>query len=214
MAKGSFVHAVLETAVKQKVTEKQTIYGIAEALHKKPDWKYVDLESTFPLLEVFWLRNKDRISNNLMVEKWFSVPLDGFVFNGRIDRVDLLDPITKEVEVIDYKTGNSEVSPEERSKQLLLYVKGLEHMHPEYRVKRLTLEMLAREKPRTFEIQEDGEYKITEGNSSSLDRGAINSMVETARNIAYDYEYGFNETDDPDICRECGYRLYCNGINL
>ncbi|MFZ2499899.1 ATP-dependent helicase [Methanosarcina sp.] len=214
MAKGSFVHAVLETAVKQKVTEKQTIYGIAEALHKKPDWKYVDLESTFPLLEVFWLRNKDRISNNLMVEKWFRVPLDGFVFNGRIDRVDLLDPITKEVEVIDYKTGNSEVSPEERSKQLLLYVKGLEHMHPEYRVKRLTLEMLAREKPRTFEIQEDGEYKITEGNSSSLDRGAINSMVETARNIAYDYEYGFNETDDPDICRECGYRLYCNGINL
>lgn len=214
LTKGSFVHAVLETAVKQKITEKQTIYQIAESLHKKSDWKYVDLEATFPLFEVFWLRNKDRISNHLMVEKWFSVPINGFIFNGRIDRVDLLDPITKEVEVIDYKTGNRDVSPEERSRQLLLYVKGLEHMHPEYKVKRLTLEMLAREKPRTFELQESGEYKSNEGRVSPLDRRVIASMVETARNIAYDYEHGFEKTEDPENCKECGFRLYCQGIDL
>ena len=195
LAKGSFVHEVLEIAVKEKVSEKQALYKIIEALHKKPEWMYVDLELTFPLFEVFWLRNKDRISNNLMVEKWFSVPIDDLIFKGKIDRVDLLDSSRKEVEIIDYKTGKYDVSPEDRSRQLLLYAKGFEHMHPEYRVKRLTLDMLAMEKPRSFELQEDGEYRGTEGRVSPLDRGAIDSIVETARNIAYDYEHGFERTE-------------------
>jgi DNA helicase II / ATP-dependent DNA helicase PcrA len=123
----------------------------------------VDLESTFPLFEVFWLRNKDRISNNLMVEKWFTVPIDDFVFKGKIDRVDLLDSSEKYVEILDYKTGKYDVSPEDRSRQLLLYAKGFEHMHPEYRVKRLTLDMLALKNPRVFELQDDGKYGSTEG---------------------------------------------------
>jgi DNA helicase-2/ATP-dependent DNA helicase PcrA len=71
----------------------------------------VDLESTFPLFEVFWLRNKDRISNNLMVEKWFTVPIDDFVFKGKIDRVDLLDSSEKYVEILDYKTGKTMQAP-------------------------------------------------------------------------------------------------------
>jgi DNA helicase II / ATP-dependent DNA helicase PcrA len=87
-------------------------------------------------------------------------------------------------------------------------------MYPEYRVKRLTLDMLAKEKPLIFELDRNGEYKITEGNSKSLDPEAIKSMVETARKIAYDFEHGFKETDDPEICKECGFRLYCDGINL
>ncbi|AKB18581.1 ATP-dependent helicase [Methanosarcina sp. WWM596] len=214
MAKGSFVHEVLEIAVKEKVSEKQALYKIVENLHKKPEWMYVDLESTFPLFEVFWLRNKDRISNNLMVEKWFSVPIEGFVFRGKIDRIDLLDPSTKEVEIIDYKTGKYDVSPEDRSRQLLLYAKGFEHMHPEYRVKRLTLDMLALEKPRVFELQEDGKYGSTEGRVSPLDSRAIDAMVQTARNIAHDFEHGFKETEDPEICKGCGFRLYCDGVNL
>ena len=214
MAKGSFVHEVLEIAVKEKVAEKQALYKIAEALHKKPDWMYVNLESTLPIFEVFWLRNKDRISNNLMVEKWFAVPIDGFVFKGKIDRVDLLDTSTKEVEIIDYKTGKSDVSPEDRSRQLLLYAKGFEHMYPEYRVKRLTLDMLAKEKPVSFELGGNGEYIGIESRVKSLDRGAINTMVETARNISHDYEYGFKETADPESCKDCGFRLYCDGISL
>jgi len=171
----------------------------------------VDLESTLPLFEVFWLRNKDRISNNLMVEKWFTVPIDNFIFKGKIDRVDLLDSSRKEVEIIDYKTGKYDVSPEDRSRQLLLYAKGFEHMYPEYRVKRLTFDMLAKEKPRVFELQ-DGEYRSTESRVSPLDIGAVDTMVETARNISYDYEHGFKETDNPENCKECGFRLYCDGI--
>lgn len=214
MTRGSFVHEVLEIAVKEKVSEKKKLYEIAETLHKNPEWMYVDLESTLPLFEVFWLRNKDRISNNIMVEKWFSVPIEGFIFKGIIDRIDLLTPSTKEVEIIDYKTGKYDVSPEDRSRQLLLYAQGFEHMYHGYRAKRLTLDMLAMEKPRSFELQEDGEYRSNEGRVSPLDRGAIDSMVETARNIAHDYEHGFEKTEDPENCKECGFRLYCQGIDL
>ncbi|MDQ1252751.1 MAG: ATP-dependent helicase UvrD/PcrA [Euryarchaeota archaeon] len=214
LAKGSFVHEVLEIAVKEKVAEKQAFYKIAETLHKKPDWMYVNLESILPLFEVFWLRNKDRISNNLMVEQWFSVPLEEFVFKGKIDRVDLLNPSTKEVEIIDYKTGKTDVSPEDRSKQLLLYAKGFEHMHPEYQVKRLTLDMLEKEKPLSFELDGNGEYNVIGSRAKGLDRGAISAMIETARNISHDYEFGFRETGDPENCKECGFRLYCEGIDL
>jgi DNA helicase-2/ATP-dependent DNA helicase PcrA len=214
LAKGSFVHGVLEIAVKEKIAEKQALYKIAEALHKKPDWMYVNLESTLPLFEVFWLRNKDRISNNLMVEQWFTVPIDGFVFKGKIDRVDLLNAVTREVEIIDYKAGKSDVNPEDRSRQLLLYAKGFEHMYPEYRVKRLTLDMLAKEKPLSFELDGNGEYKGIESRIKPLDRGAISAMIETARNISLDYESGFKETEDPESCKECGFRLYCDGVNL
>lgn len=214
MAMGTFVHNVLEIAVKEKVTEKQAIYKIAENLHKNPEWKHLDLKSTLTLFDVFWPRNKDRILNNLMVEEWFSVPIDGFVFKGKIDRIDLLDPYTKEVEIIDYKTGKYNVAPEDRSRQLLLYAKGFEHTYPEYHVKRLTLDMLALEKPLSFELDEDGEFKASGSRMSPLDKGAINAMVETARNIAYDYEHGFNETEDLEICKDCGFRLYCNGINM
>jgi DNA helicase-2/ATP-dependent DNA helicase PcrA len=48
------------------------------------------------------------------------------------------------------------MSPEDHSKQLLLYSKGFEHMHPEYRVKRLTLDMLEKEKPLSFDLDGDG----------------------------------------------------------
>ncbi|MDD3247904.1 MAG: hypothetical protein PHF18_13815 [Methanosarcina sp.] len=74
--------------------------------------------------------------------------------------------------------------------------------------------MLALEKPRFFELQKDGKYGSTEDRVSPLDSEAISAMIQTARNIAHDYEHGFKETEDPEICKECGFRLYCDGINL
>jgi hypothetical protein len=46
--------------------------------------------------------------------------------------------------------------------------------------------MLEKEKPLSFELDGDGEFKVTEGRSKGLDREAIKSMVETARNISHD----------------------------
>ena len=74
--------------------------------------------------------------------------------------------------------------------------------------------MLEQEKPLSFELEGDGEFKAFGSRAKGLDKGAINSMIETARNIAYDYEHGFKEIQDPKNCRECGFKLYCEGINM
>ncbi len=87
-------------------------------------------------------------------------------------------------------------------------------MHPEFRVKRLTLDLLEKEKPLSFELDGNGEYNVIGSRAKGLDNGAINTMDEVARNISYDYEYGFKETGDPENCKECDFRLYCDGIDL
>jgi len=204
---GSFVHKVLEIAVENKIATKDEMYEIADEQIKKSEWKGVDIERAKPLLEVFWLRNGHRIKDNLFVEKRFSVPIDGFIFKGFIDRIDLLPGTDNEVEIIDYKSGRTEPSPDDRSKQLLLYARGFNHLYPDYVVRRLTLEMLARDKPRVYELQDDGNY--TGSRVKALDPDVIEGMVETARKIAHDYEHGFEGVGDEGVCRDCGFRLYC-----
>ena len=204
---GKFVHEVLEFAVKDKITTKDEMYKIANELITRSKWKGVDLERAKPLLEVFWLRNGHRIKDNMFVEKRFSVPLGGFIFKGFIDRIDLLPGTDNEVEIIDYKSGKFEPSPDDRSKQLLLYAHGFNHLYPDYVVRRLTLDMLARDKPRVYELQDDGNYTGSRVKPLNLD--VIEGMAETARQIAHDYEHGFVGIDDEAVCKDCGYRLYC-----
>jgi len=206
MMLGSFVHEVFEIAVKDKISSEDELNAISDKLIQQAKYKGVDIVKARPLLEVFWLRNKDRIKDNLFVEKRFTVPLDGFIFKGFIDRVDLLPGSDNEVEIIDYKTGG-EPGPEDRAKQLLLYKLGFNHLHPEYIVRRLSLDLLARDKPRVYELQDNGDY-VSE-RVKPLDVGVIEGMVETARQIAHDYEHGFDKIDDVGVCRDCGFRLYC-----
>ncbi|MCZ7372242.1 MAG: ATP-dependent DNA helicase [Candidatus Methanoperedens sp.] len=209
MRRGNFVHKVLEKAVSEKIISKNRLYEIRDNIAKEPEFKGVDIEAATGALEVFWERNKDTIANNLMVEQRFTVPLGGLDFKGFIDRVDLIPGTKDEVEIIDYKAGKYEPGPVERSRQLLLYARGIEHVYPKYKVKRLTLELLARPNPRTFELT-CGKYECA-GSSrmEGLDENAIEDMIEIAKSIAHDYEHGFERTKDEKACEECGYRLYC-----
>jgi len=76
-------------------------------------------------------------------------------------------------------------------------------------VRRLSLGLLARDKPRVYELQNNGEYAGER--VKPLDVGVIEGMVETARQIAHDYEHGFDKIDDAGVCKDCGFRLYCDG---
>ena len=209
MNRGTFVHKVLEIAVSEKITTKERLYEIRDTVAKEPDFRGVDVEAATGALDVFWERNKNRIANNLMVEQRFAVPLGGFTFKGFIDRVDLMPGTKNEVEIIDYKTGKSEPGPDARSKQLLLYVRGIEHVYPQYKVKKLTLEQLGLPNPRTFELI-DGKFESAGGSRmEGLDEKAVEDMIEIARKIARDYECGFERTKDENVCGGCGYGLYC-----
>ncbi|MFH1323115.1 MAG: ATP-dependent DNA helicase [Methanobacteriota archaeon] len=209
MNRGTFVHKVLEMAVSEKITTKERLYEIRDTVAKEPEFRGVDVEAATGALDVFWERNENRIANNLMVEQRFAVPLGGFTFKGFIDRVDMMPGTKNEIEIIDYKTGKSEPGPDARSKQLLLYARGIKHVYPQYKVKRLTLEQLGLPNPRTFELI-DGKFESA-GSSrmEGLDEKAVEDMIEIAKSIARDYEHGFERTKDEKVCGECGYRLYC-----
>ncbi len=209
MNRWNFVHKVLETAVSEKITSKVRLYEIRNTFAKEPEFKGVDIEAATGALDVFWERNKNTITNNLMVEQRFTVPLGGFNFKGFIDRVDLIPGTKDQVEIIDYKTGKYEPGPVERGRQLLLYARGIEHVYPKYKVKRLTLELLARPNPRTFEMTGCKYECAGSSRMEGLDEDAIDEMIEIAKNIAHDYEHGFERTKDEKACEECGYRLYC-----
>jgi DNA helicase-2/ATP-dependent DNA helicase PcrA len=202
---GSFVHRVLEEAVKLKVESREQLDAVFSDLAKEDEWKGVDIERVKPMLDVFWERNRDRIRSNLMVEQKFTVPLGGHLFKGFIDRVDLIPGTDNEVAIIDYKTGG-EPGPGERSRQLLLYAHGFKHLYPEYTVRRLSLELLSKPKPRVYEL--DGAEYVSSG-VAPLDAGVLSEMVDAAERIIHDYRHGFEKVDDERECRDCGYRLYC-----
>ena len=202
---GSFVHRVLEEAVKLKVESREQLDAVVSDLSGEPEWKGVDLGRVKPMLDVFWERNMDHIRSNLMVEQKFTVPLGGHLFKGFIDRVDLIPGTENEVAIIDYKTGD-EPGPGERSRQLLLYAHGFSHLHPEYTVRRLSLELLSKPKPRVYEL--DGAEYVSSG-VAPLDANVLEEMVDAAESIIHDYRHGFDRMDDEGQCRDCGYRLYC-----
>ncbi|KAF5430440.1 DNA helicase-2 [Candidatus Methanophagaceae archaeon] len=202
---GSFVHRVLEEAVKLKVESREQLDAVFSDLAKEDEWTGVDIERVKPMLDVFWERNRDRIRSNLMVEQKFTVPLGGHLFKGVIDRVDLIPGTENEVEIIDYKTGG-EPGPGERSRQLLLYAHGFKHLYPEYTVRRLSLELLSKPRPRVYEL--DGAEYVSPG-VALLDAGVLSEMVDVVESILRDYWHGFDRVDDEGQCKDCGYRLYC-----
>ena len=203
---GSFVHKVLEMAVKKEISTREELDDIVKELMEQDKWKWVDAEKAKPMLDVFWERNRDTIHNNLMVEKRFMVPLGKYQFNGFIDRIDLIPDTEKEVEIIDYKTGG-EPAPDERSRQLLLYAHGFRHLYPEYTVRRLKLELLSKDKPRVYEL--DGEEYKGDSRVKPLDNNVLSEMEEIAGCIIHDHRFGFGKVGDERECRNCGYRLYC-----
>ena len=205
MNTGSFVHRILEEAVKLNIGSREQLDAVVSDLAKEDEWMGIDIERVKPMLDVFWERNRDSIPNNLMVEQKFTVPLGGHLFKGFIDRVDLIPGTDNEVAIIDYKTGG-EPGPDERSRQLLLYAHGFKHLYPEYTVQRLSLELLSKPKPRVYEL-DGGEY--VSSRVAPLDAGVLAEMVDAAECILHDYRHGFDRTDDEGRCRDCGYRLYC-----
>ena len=208
---GSFVHEVLEIAVKNKIKARKEIDGIAKDVSSNPDYRMVDLKRAIPVFDVFWARQKGRIENAIMVEQKFGFNLDGLNFTGKIDRVDLLGK--KDIEIIDYKTGG-EPSKENRARQLLLYALAFQ-LDPKLKEsslipKRLTLELLEQEKPRTFELTNDGEMINIDGRCEAVNIERVKQeLLALAKGAARDYEKGFAVSEDDATCKTCAYKLYC-----
>ncbi|MGM5480492.1 MAG: ATP-dependent helicase [Nanobdellota archaeon] len=204
---GSFIHEVCEYGVNEG---KQTLNGfkeVARKLHKK-EYRKIDLEEADMLLNVFWERNKHKITEQSITEMKLSFTIEGFQFFGIADRVDVLDDGS--VEVIDYKTNKRAISPEKRALQLGFYALALQEKG--YTVKRLTLDMLRLDKPIEMDVDEEGNVTSAVGGSkrSNFNLAELKkTIVNYCKSIAHDYEYGFEVTTDENNCRFCGYKFYC-----
>jgi len=204
--RGSFVHEVLEQGVKIKVKTIKELFDIKDSLLKQPKWRGVNTDGVDNMLKVFWERNKGRIESNLFTEEKFDFLFKDFRFNGTIDRIDKVDD---GVEVIDYKTGKSDVTPDEAFIQLGLYTiaiitsaqfKGLKPT-------RLTLDMLEHEKPKEYKIEGD-EIKLLSGRGKSTTMKEVEEMIlNLAKNIMHDYQHGFKKNNKE--CERCPYKFYC-----
>jgi DNA helicase-2/ATP-dependent DNA helicase PcrA len=200
---GSFVHDVLEAAVKRQASSLEDLHMIMEELAGTQE---LDRERCKKILAVFWERNKGKIAGSHEIEKYFSFEEDGIRFHGFIDRIDKLPD---GVEIIDYKTGG-EPDALSRSWQLSMYACAAERVLG-WKAKILTLELLEQEKPRRFEIQADG-------NATPLDGARTNpfnvndtmrEMVAIAKTALACYTQGFPTTPDDFPCGRCEHKLYC-----
>lgn len=207
---GNFIHRTLELAVKRKIASREALTAIADEVARSPDYRGADLARARSILDVFWARHRDTIHRNASTEYRFTFELDGFYFKGSIDRVDLLDG-SGDAEIIDYKTGK-EPSAEDRERQITMYMLALRR-DPVLREKglvpkRATLELLEEEKPRTYELSEDGTVLTAVGSKvRPIEIEKVRQwFILTARKIAHDYEHGFDVLED---CGQAGYTGYC-----
>ncbi len=204
---GSFIHKVCEVGVNRKLNSLDKFKELARELHVD-DFKTTDLDEADIILEVFWERNKSKITEKSITEMKVTPVFEGFKFIGFLDRVDILEDGS--VEIIDYKTNKNPIPPEKRALQLGFYALALQDKG--YRVSKLTLDMLRLEKPIEMAVDEQGNVTALTGCSktSNFNLNELKEkIIEMCKAIAHDYEHGFEVADDENACRWCGYKFYC-----
>jgi len=203
---GSWVHHILEEAVKRKIKTKEELMELMKEYLKEG----IDEDRSCRIMEIFWIRNRNDIQKASITEQDFKFMLDGFAFSGRIDRIDDLG--NNRVRIVDYKTGG-EPTKDKRELQLLLYAIAVQSdpalMKRKWIPSELVLEMLEQEKPLIFTL-ENGEMKApgTRIKCSNIE-DIKQKALEIAKDIAHDYEHGFAVPDTNNNCKRCSYRLYC-----
>ncbi|MDD4082713.1 MAG: PD-(D/E)XK nuclease family protein, partial [Sphaerochaetaceae bacterium] len=203
---GSFIHEVLEIGVKEMFDSEKQFQDKAKELSTKPEWKGIDLEDVNGLIKVFWARQKGKYDKKTLVEKWINIELDGFKFNGKVDRIDFTGK-ANEVEIIDYKTNAKAIEPKKRAWQLGFYAIGAKKELGLKPIK-LTLEMLRLEKPLEADIDED--ENVTSGRTKAFNIKEVEKeLIQTANKIMKDYEGEFLPAKDEAPCRYCKLKFYC-----
>jgi RecB family exonuclease len=203
---GSFVHLVLEEGVKENFTTERQFSDLARALHIKPEWEKVSLPDALSMIRVFFERNKSKYGSSSKVEQYLFAEIDGLRFMGFADRIDVKDG---EVEIVDYKTGRTQVSPKHRRWQLGFYAFAAQKYG---KIRALTLDMLRLDKPMSFIVDDNGDAR-----SAVSDRvegfnifDVKEELVTTARKLQAAFKDGFSPCAADkhcDFCNEYVYKL-------
>lgn len=168
---GSFIHKVLEEGVDAGYKTEKEYLDHADRMLADPEWDGLDREDAHDLIKVFWIRNREKIMKGSETEVELRVEIGDFRFYGKADRADPLKDGTWAV--TDYKTGNGEIPPKKRARQMGFYAIALGKTGR--RVSRITLDMLAQKKPIEYDVDKDG-------NAKSLGRERASASKRWRRN--------------------------------
>lgn len=201
---GSFLHSVLEKGVKENFPSLEDFISFAHELKNKEEWSSVNLEEIEFLLKVFYERNKNKFTKESLTEIKLPLEIEGIKFIGYADRIDI-NP--DGIEIVDYKTGASVISPKNRNWQLGFYALAASEFG---KVKKITLDMLRHDKPLEFALDEKGNAKAVEGRMEFNIHEVKKEMLEEARKVNQAVKKGFQQCSlekNCDFCSEYFYNL-------
>jgi len=208
MLRGSFVHKILEEAVRRKVKTKDELFKLRDEIKKDSEFINLEAKGVDECLEVFWARNSPGFKNNLSVEEDFEFKHNGFIFTGKIDRIDLLEK--NNIHIIDYKTGNAPDN-DKMFLQLGMYafaVKNYEKLK-KYNPKKLSLQLLEQDNDKTYDVNE-GILSPESGRGNKQELKEVEEkIIKLANGIKDDFSKGFKRLGKARDCEFCDFRFYC-----
>lgn len=204
MRLGSFIHLVLEIGVRAGFRDVVEFKEFARELSLDEDWEGVDLEAALKMVDVFFARNARKFDGKSKTEQRLHLDIGGLKFMGFADRIDFAD---NGLEIIDYKTGKSQVMPKHRDWQLGYYALAASKLG---KVRKVTLEMLRQEKPLEFVIDEQGNATCSvEGSRMSFNIYKVEEeLAECAGRVKMAYEKGFKPCGVEKNCEFCNEYVY------
>ncbi len=205
MRLGSFVHLVLEKGVKSGFSSLDEFLQLAKELNLDDEWESVELSEAQTMVRVFFERHKGRYDSNSKTEQFLNLKIGGIDFIGFADRIDF---INGGAQIVDYKTGKSNIGPKERNWQLGFYALAAEEKYG--LVRKVILDMLRQERPIEFEIDNDGNAVCT--SSKFIDGFNIKEVkkeiIDIALKIQECYKNGFSPCPIEKNCEFCNEYVY------
>lgn len=199
---GSFVHLVLEKGVKENFKEMKEFFDYSKELKTEEEWDSVDLQEAERLVRIFFERNKNKYNENSRTEQRLDSEIAGMKFIGFADRIDFN---SDGLEIVDYKTGVSQLMPKNRNWQLGYYALAASKFG---KVKKITLEMLKHDKPLEFELDDRGNAKSVNGTMEFNIYEVEEQLIKTAHAIKEAFENGFKACNVERNCDFCSEYVY------
>ncbi len=205
MKLGSFIHLVVEKGVKANYKTEKEFLDLAKALQMDEEWNFVNLQEALPIIRVFFIRNKDKYNEKSLTEQKLDAKIEGLKFFGIADRIDFHED---GIEIVDYKTGSSDIKPQYRNWQLGFYALAAQKFGIP---RKLTLDMLKKEKPIEFVLEDNGNAKEINSKRMSFNLYKVKEeMLQTAREIIRCYSQGFRPCSQERNCAFCNEYFWEN----
>jgi len=200
---GSFIHLILEKGVNRQFNTEKQFIDLTKQQHREEEWQSVDLDKAIHLIKIFYIRNKSKYNRNSKTEQFLQMKLGGLNFIGFADRIDFTP---NGLEIIDYKTGQSNVFALNRNWQLGYYALAAQKIG---KVHKITLDMLQHDKPLEFELDSKGVAHCLGADRTTFNLYQIEQeLVDAAHKVAHAYEHGFQPCEVEKGCEFCGEFVY------